>query len=222
MLVRVPDGLGELSGAALGWDGCVEFLASYAQSETGRAWLRELVPSTNMEWIGRQHALVEESRLLLTSGVTPAVGALFDATEAVARARLGGVARGAPVVRTETFSRRAGRGVRLKAGNLQRTGCGRSRGACNTISTLAPERQRAGVGAASAGSHDGAPPRSSGRTDGGATEAGRGVRTIGGPCATPLPGPSGEGRTGSRLRRSTTGGTLRMPRSRLSSYAAHS
>jgi DNA mismatch repair protein MutS2 len=67
-------------------------LAGYAQSETGRAWLRGLVPSTNVEWIGRQHALVEEARLLLVSGVVPAVGALFDATEVVMRARLEGSA----------------------------------------------------------------------------------------------------------------------------------
>ncbi len=82
----------ELSCASLGWDGCVEMLAGYAQSETGRAWLRALVPSTNIEWIGRQHALVEEARLLLVSGVAPAVGALFDATEVVMRARLEGAA----------------------------------------------------------------------------------------------------------------------------------
>ena len=92
LLELVPDGVEELSGASLGWDGCVEMLAGYAQSETGRAWLRGLVPSTNVEWIGRQHALVEEARLLLVSGVVPAVGALFDATEVVMRARLEGSA----------------------------------------------------------------------------------------------------------------------------------
>ncbi|MCL5263326.1 MAG: endonuclease MutS2, partial [Acidobacteria bacterium] len=81
-----------MSGASLGWDACVEMLAGYAQSETGRAWLRGLVPSTNVDWIGRQHALVEEARLLLVSGVAPAVGALFDATEVVMRARLEGSA----------------------------------------------------------------------------------------------------------------------------------
>ena len=92
LLELVPDAVGELSGASLGWDACVEMLAGYAQSETGRAWLRGLVPSTNVDWIGRQHALVEEARLLLVSGVAPAVGALFDATEVVMRARLEGSA----------------------------------------------------------------------------------------------------------------------------------
>ncbi len=92
LLDLVPDAVGELSGASLGWDACVEMLAGYAQSETGRAWLRGLVPSTNVDWIGRQHALVEEARLLLVSGVAPAVGALFDATEVVMRARLEGSA----------------------------------------------------------------------------------------------------------------------------------
>ena len=92
LLEAIPDRVEELSRAALGWDGCVEFLASYAQSETGRAWLRELVPSTHTNWIARQHALVEEARLLLTSGVRPSVGALFDPTETVMRARLEGSA----------------------------------------------------------------------------------------------------------------------------------
>ncbi|MGC8550446.1 MAG: endonuclease MutS2 [Acidobacteriaceae bacterium] len=92
LLELVPDAVGELSRASLGWDACVEMLAGYAQSETGRAWLRALVPSTNLDWIGRQHALVEEARLLLVSGVAPAVGALFDATEVVMRARLEGSA----------------------------------------------------------------------------------------------------------------------------------
>jgi threonine dehydratase len=70
-----------------------------------------------------------------------------------ARGRLEGVARVTPVFRTETFSRLAGREVHLKAENLQRTGSFKIRGAYNTISTLPPERQRAGVVAASAGNH---------------------------------------------------------------------
>jgi threonine dehydratase len=70
-----------------------------------------------------------------------------------ARARLDGVARVTPVFRSETFSRLAGREVHLKAENLQRTGSFKIRGAYNTISTLDPERRRAGVVAASAGNH---------------------------------------------------------------------
>ncbi len=70
-----------------------------------------------------------------------------------ARARLEGVARVTPVFRSETLSRLAGREVHLKAENLQRTGSFKIRGAYNMISTLQPERRRAGVVAASAGNH---------------------------------------------------------------------
>jgi threonine dehydratase len=70
-----------------------------------------------------------------------------------ARARLEGVARVTPVFRSETLSRLAGRDVHLKAENLQRTGSFKIRGAYNMISTLGPERRRAGVVAASAGNH---------------------------------------------------------------------
>jgi threonine dehydratase len=70
-----------------------------------------------------------------------------------ARARLTGVARETPLYPTETFSRLSGRAVFLKAENLQRTGSFKIRGAYNTIATLGPEEQAAGVVAASAGNH---------------------------------------------------------------------
>jgi threonine dehydratase len=68
-----------------------------------------------------------------------------------ARRRLDGVARVTPVYPSETFSRRAGRQVWLKAENLQRTGSFKIRGAYNKISTAATDG--AGVVAASAGNH---------------------------------------------------------------------
>ena len=70
-----------------------------------------------------------------------------------ARARLEGVARVTPVYGSETFSRRAGREVWLKAENLQRTGSFKVRGAVNKIATLSPAERAAGVVAASAGNH---------------------------------------------------------------------
>jgi threonine dehydratase len=68
-----------------------------------------------------------------------------------ARRRLDGVARVTPVYPSETFSRRTGRQVWLKAENLQRTGSFKIRGAFNKISTV--PRNGAGVVAASAGNH---------------------------------------------------------------------
>jgi threonine dehydratase len=70
-----------------------------------------------------------------------------------ARARLDGVARVTPVYGSETLSRAAGRDVKLKAENLQRTGSFKIRGAYNRISTLRPDEREAGVVAASAGNH---------------------------------------------------------------------
>jgi threonine dehydratase len=70
-----------------------------------------------------------------------------------ARARLAGVATVTPVYPSETFSRRAGRDVLLKAENLQRTGAFKIRGAVNRIASLSPEERAAGVVAASAGNH---------------------------------------------------------------------
>ena len=70
-----------------------------------------------------------------------------------ARRRLAGVARETPVYPSETFSRRAGREVLLKAENLQRTGAFKVRGATNRIATLSEEERAPGVVAASAGNH---------------------------------------------------------------------
>src|SRR6476661_559367 len=70
-----------------------------------------------------------------------------------ARRRLQGIAEITPIYLSETFSRRCGREVRLKAENLQRTGAFKIRGAVNKLSTLTPEERSAGVVAASAGNH---------------------------------------------------------------------
>jgi threonine dehydratase len=70
-----------------------------------------------------------------------------------ARRRLVGIARETPVYGSETFSRRTGRDVWLKAENLQRTGAFKVRGAVNRIATLSEQERAAGVVAASAGNH---------------------------------------------------------------------
>jgi threonine dehydratase len=70
-----------------------------------------------------------------------------------ARERLRGIAEVTPIYLSETFSRRCGREVRLKAENLQRTGAFKIRGAVNRLSMLTPEERAAGVVAASAGNH---------------------------------------------------------------------
>ena len=70
-----------------------------------------------------------------------------------ARERLRGIAEETPIYLSETFSRRCGREVRLKAENLQRTGSFKIRGAYTKLSNLEPEELAGGVVAASAGNH---------------------------------------------------------------------
>jgi threonine dehydratase len=70
-----------------------------------------------------------------------------------AQQRLQGIAEETPIYLSETFSRRCGREVRLKAENLQRTGAFKIRGAVNKLATLSAAEREAGVVAASAGNH---------------------------------------------------------------------
>ena len=70
-----------------------------------------------------------------------------------ARDRLVGIAQVTPIHYSETFSRRTGRRVLLKAENLQRTGAFKIRGAVNRIAALNAAERAAGVVAASAGNH---------------------------------------------------------------------
>jgi threonine dehydratase len=79
------------------------------------------------------------------------VPTLADVEEA--RSRLAGIATVTPLYPSETLSRLAGREVRVKAENLQRTGAFKVRGAVNKLSTLSPAEREAGVVAASAGNH---------------------------------------------------------------------
>jgi threonine dehydratase len=78
----------------------------------------------------------------------PALGDIEEARE-----RLQGIVTETPIYPSETFSRRCGSEVRLKAENLQRTGAFKIRGAVNKLSTLTPAEREAGVVAASAGNH---------------------------------------------------------------------
>jgi len=68
-----------------------------------------------------------------------------------ARERLAGKGvRVTPVYPSETFTRRLGRPVLLKAENLQRTGSFKVRGAVNKLESLSEAERKAGVVTASA------------------------------------------------------------------------
>jgi threonine dehydratase len=72
--------------------------------------------------------------------------------EAAAK-RLAGVAVRTPLINAPVLDERVGARVFLKAETLQRTGSFKFRGAYNKISSIAPERRRAGVVAYSSGNH---------------------------------------------------------------------
>ena len=90
LLPEIPQGI--QSGSALEWDKFVAFLGSYAQSALGRAWIAALAPSADRAWIGREHGLTGEMRLLVAAGVMPQLRSLFDPSDLLAKARIEGVA----------------------------------------------------------------------------------------------------------------------------------
>ncbi|MGC2635917.1 MAG: Smr/MutS family protein [Acidobacteriaceae bacterium] len=80
-------------GAALEWDKFVAFLGGYTQSALGRAWIAALIPSSDRDWIARQHVVVAEMRLLSGGGsAVPVTRSLFDPSDLLAKARIEGVA----------------------------------------------------------------------------------------------------------------------------------
>jgi DNA mismatch repair protein MutS2 len=99
LISPIPQPVTELSRAALEWDKFLDFLAGYTQSSVGRAWIMALVPSTDREWLGRQHRLAEEMRLLAREGVRVGLGSLFDPSNLLAKARIEGAALEAAEIR---------------------------------------------------------------------------------------------------------------------------
>lgn len=87
----IPLRVKESGGSALEWARFLELLAGYAQSGIGKARLRELGPSSDAGWIAREHASVEEMRLLAGGEPgLPGLASLFDPTDLLARARIEG------------------------------------------------------------------------------------------------------------------------------------
>jgi len=97
LLKEIPSPVGP--SPALEWDRFVAQLGIGAQSALGRAWIEALTPSTDREWIERQHRLVEEMRTMMAAGGMPPLRALFDPSEMLAKARIEGVALEADEIR---------------------------------------------------------------------------------------------------------------------------
>jgi DNA mismatch repair protein MutS2 len=90
LFASIPEPVEELSAATLEWARLLELVQSYASASVTRAWVRALLPSAEAEWIRAQHALADEARVLLSLGVSPALGGLIDPDLLLAKARIGG------------------------------------------------------------------------------------------------------------------------------------
>lgn len=99
LFAPIPSPVEETSEQALEWPRFLEFLSSFARSEVARAWLLDLKPSCDWDWIRSQHDLVEEMRLLLREGQQPPSSGLFDPGPVLQRARMTGSALDAEEIR---------------------------------------------------------------------------------------------------------------------------
>ena len=95
----IPSAVTDCSPSALEWVRFLEMLAGYAQSSTGQQWLLRLMPSTDLSWIRREHALAAEMRRLINVGARPSLGSLFDPSDALAKSRIDGAALEAEEIR---------------------------------------------------------------------------------------------------------------------------
>src|SRR5215472_2955908 len=88
LLDPIPSPVAHADRAALEWEHLLALVAGFASSSVGRAAILALQPSTDEEWITRQHQLTGEVRLLLEEQVSIPVGGLFDPTQFAAKAQI--------------------------------------------------------------------------------------------------------------------------------------
>jgi DNA mismatch repair protein MutS2 len=92
LLDPIPSPVEHADLAALEWSPLLALVAGFAASPVGREAILALHPSTDEEWIGRQHRLAGEVRLMLEEQASIALGGLFDPTQFVAKAQIDGAA----------------------------------------------------------------------------------------------------------------------------------
>jgi len=88
----IPSKVKNADVAALEWEPLLALVAGFVSSPVGREAILVLHPSMDEEWIGRQHLLVGEVRLLLEEQVSIPLGGLFDPTQLAAKAQIAGAA----------------------------------------------------------------------------------------------------------------------------------
>jgi DNA mismatch repair protein MutS2 len=84
----IPSPVENADLAALEWEALLALVAGFASSSVGRGAILALQPSTDEEWIARQHQLAGEVRLLLEEQISIPLGGLFDPTQLAAKARI--------------------------------------------------------------------------------------------------------------------------------------
>ena len=88
LLDPIPSPVAHADFAALEWEPLLVLIAGFAASPVGRDAILSLRPSTDEEWISRQHLLAGEVRLLLEEQISIPLGGLFDPTQHVAKAQI--------------------------------------------------------------------------------------------------------------------------------------
>ena len=92
LLDPIPSPVLHADLAALEWEPLLSLIAGFAASPVGRAAILALRPSTDQDWIARQHHLTAELRLLLAEQASIPLGGLFDPTQLAAKAQIPGAA----------------------------------------------------------------------------------------------------------------------------------
>ena len=88
----IPSPVEHADLAALEWQPLLALVAGFAASPVGREAILALHPSADEEWIGRQHRLTSELKLILEEQVSIPLGGLFDPTQLAAKAQIDGAA----------------------------------------------------------------------------------------------------------------------------------
>jgi len=92
LLDPIPSPVQHADFAALEWEPLLALVAGFSASPVGRQAILDLRPSTDEEWITRQHQLTGEVRLALEEQVSIPLGGLFDPTQLAAKAQIAGAA----------------------------------------------------------------------------------------------------------------------------------
>jgi DNA mismatch repair protein MutS2 len=92
LLDPIPSPVQHADFVALEWEPLLALVAAYAASPVGREAILALQPSADEGWMGRQHKLVSEVRLLLEEQVSVPLGGLLDPTQLAAKSQIEGAA----------------------------------------------------------------------------------------------------------------------------------